>query len=221
MNRIPEPDLMNDASQAEAYALADFSEPHNHFVERFAHTFPDFRGEAITLLDLGCGTADVTIRFARRYPGCSIDGIDGAAAMLAWGQRAVIRADLTSRIRLIQGYLPDAALPMRSYGGILCNSLLHHLKEPLLLWNTIKKITQPGSPVFVMDLLRPESEADARALVEVHAGNESPLLQRDFFNSLRAAYTLTEVSDQLDQAGLGHLQVAPVSDRHVVVSGFL
>lgn len=221
MNRIPEPDLMNDASQAEAYALADFAGPHNHFVEQFACTFPDFNGQAVTLLDLGCGSADVTLRFARRYPACSIDGVDGASAMLAWGQRAVIQAGMTARIRLIQCYLPDSTLPTCFYGGILSNSLLHHLQEPAVLWAAIKHYGQPGCPVFVMDLLRPETEAGARAMVKHHAADESPLLQRDFFNSLCAAYTLAEIREQLDQAALDHFQLRPVSDRHCVVSGYL
>jgi hypothetical protein len=33
MDRIPEPELMNDPGQALAYARADFEEPHNQFVE--------------------------------------------------------------------------------------------------------------------------------------------------------------------------------------------
>ncbi|HEX6174620.1 MAG TPA: SAM-dependent methyltransferase, partial [Candidatus Binatia bacterium] len=62
MERIPEPELMDEDEQARAYALADFAEPHNHFVELFRECFPD---EAITghVLDLGCGPADVTLRF--------------------------------------------------------------------------------------------------------------------------------------------------------------
>ncbi len=41
MKRIPEPELMNSPEQARAYAEADFSEPHNMFVEKFAECFPD------------------------------------------------------------------------------------------------------------------------------------------------------------------------------------
>lgn len=65
MKRIVEPELMEDPAQAEAYATSDFSEPHNAFVDRFKHLFPDFT-EGI-VVDLGCGNADPTIRFARAY----------------------------------------------------------------------------------------------------------------------------------------------------------
>ncbi|MGI9210986.1 MAG: class I SAM-dependent methyltransferase [Methylococcaceae bacterium] len=219
MKRTPEPDLMDDECQAESYALADFAEPHNHFVAVFADAFPDFSGEGVTLLDLGCGTADVTLRFARHYPGCSIDGVDGASAMLAWGQRAIEQAGLASRIRLIQTRLPHPLPTSVRYGGVLSNSLLHHLEQPLDLWRCIGEYTQAGAPVMVMDLLRPDSEAAASALVERYAGTEAERLRQDFFNSLRAAYTIAEVQEQLACTGLNTLMIRPASDRHFVVTG--
>jgi trans-aconitate methyltransferase len=66
--------------QAEAYAGADFSEPNSKFVAHFAYKFPAFRGDRI--LDLGCGPADITVRFAARYPQARVVGMDGADAML-------------------------------------------------------------------------------------------------------------------------------------------
>jgi hypothetical protein len=51
------------AEQAEAYAVADFAEVNARFVESFRMRFPTFgRG---TIVDLGCGPADIAIRLAR------------------------------------------------------------------------------------------------------------------------------------------------------------
>ena len=71
MERIPEPELMDDPAQAYAYANADFSEPHQAFVERFTQCFPGHAPRRV--LDLGCGAADITIRFARAYADCPGD----------------------------------------------------------------------------------------------------------------------------------------------------
>ena len=101
MKRIPEPELMDDTEQARAYAHADFSEPHQAFVEHFHRCLPDHEPKHV--LDLGCGPADISIRFARAYPACTIIGIDGARAMLHFGRTAVEAAGLSSRIRP-QGY---------------------------------------------------------------------------------------------------------------------
>lgn len=216
MERIPEPELMDEPGQAAAYAAADFTEPHTHFVELFRAAFGEVAGVA---LDLGCGPADVTIRFARDQPRCRVHGVDGAAAMLAQGREAVQRAGLDRRVQLIRGYLPGAALPQARYDAVISNSLLHHLHEPMALWTAVQAHARPGAPVWVMDLMRPASRSEAEAMVARYAAGEPPVLQRDFFHSLLAAYRPAEVQAQLAQAGLAHLEVRPVSDRHLVVSG--
>lgn len=218
MQRLPEPELMDDAAQARAYAEADFSEPHEHFVALFQESFPD-EDLAGTVLDLGCGPADVTLRLARAYPRCQIDGLDGAAAMLDLGKTAVRQAGLEARVRLVQGYLPGAEPPCAAYDAVVSNSLLHHLAEPAVLWASIKRWAKPGAPVLVMDLLRPDSPAALGALVARYAAEAPEVLRRDFANSLRAAYRLEEVRAQLANAGLAELAARPVSDRHLLVSG--
>ncbi len=220
MQRVPEPELMDEEDQARAYAEADFSEPHDHFVSLFQAVFPD-DSLAGTVLDLGCGSADVTIRFARAFPNCRIDGVDGAEAMLGFGRKAVRSAGLEHRVRLIRGYLPGARLPLPSYDAVISNSLLHHLAGPMVLWKHVQRFGKSGAPVFIMDLLRPEDEERLNELVQQYAADAPEVLRRDFSNSLRAAYRPDEIREQLKTAGLDSFAVTVVSDRHLVVSGRL
>jgi ubiquinone/menaquinone biosynthesis C-methylase UbiE len=218
MERIPEPDLMDDDDQAEAYHRADFSEPHNHFVTLFGQQFEadSWHGP---VLDLGCGTADVTLRFADAFDAVEIDGIDGAESMLRLGREAVRSRALAHRVRLSRAYLPRENPPRRRYGAVISNSLLHHLHEPMVLWSVIKGVAVPGAPVLVMDLLRPADIRQVDQFVMKYASDAPERLQRDFRNSLHAAYRVTEVEVQLQEAGLGHLRVSTVSDRHLIVAG--
>lgn len=217
MKRLPEPELMEDEAQARAYSGADFSEPHTMFVRLCAEAWvgQEVRGLAV---DLGCGPADITVRLAERFPALSFDGMDGSAAMLRCGIERVHRHGLTSRIRLIHGRLPECIL-RRDYAAVVSNSLLHHLRDPAVLWDTLRHCAHPGAPVFIMDLMRPDDESRARELVDRHAAEAPPVLQHDFFHSLLAAYTPDEVRQQLVQAGLDDFVVQPVSDRHLTVSG--
>ncbi|MDH5534830.1 MAG: class I SAM-dependent methyltransferase [Betaproteobacteria bacterium] len=217
MQRVPEPELMDDPAQAEAYASADFSEPHDAFVAHFARLFPEFREGRV--LDLGCGAADITIRFARAYPGTRLDGVDGAAAMLALGRNAVARARLEARVTLIEQRLPDTALAGAAYDAVICNSLLHHLADPRVLWQTVAAAARPGAPVLVMDLMRPASREAAQALVTLHAAGAPMLMQRDFLHSLCAAYRPEEIRMQLEASGPAGLTLEVVSDRHWIVWG--
>jgi SAM-dependent methyltransferase len=215
--RIPEPELMDTAEQARAYAAADFTEPHEAFVARFRERFPGF--VAGRVLDLGCGAADVTVRFARSYPDVRVVGVDGAPAMLDEGARLVERAGLGARITLELLRLPDPALSGATYDAVISNSLLHHLADPAVLWSSIEAAARPRAPVFVMDLRRPVSTDAAQQLVDAYAADESPMLREDFYRSLCAAYTPDEVRSQLDGAGLARFRVDPIGDRHLVAYG--
>jgi hypothetical protein len=44
-------------------------------------------------------------------------------------------------------------------------------------------------------------------------------LQRDFYNSLLAAFTPAEVRRQLAKSGLRELAVSVITDRHLIVCG--
>jgi ubiquinone/menaquinone biosynthesis C-methylase UbiE len=217
VERVPEPELMDDAAQAEAYAAADFAEPHDRFVGLFRERHPGWQPREV--LDLGCGPADPTRRFARAFPGSRIDGVDAAAAMLALGEVANREAGLAERISLVCSYLPELPLPLARYDTVISNSLLHHLVDPDVLWTTIARHAHPGARVFVMDLRRPREEEAVCALVERHAADAPPVLQRDFERSLRAAYRPDEIARQLEHASLSHLAIEEIGDRHLIVHG--
>jgi len=220
MQRIPEPELMDEFEQARAYAEADFSEPNERFVGYFDTEISSPRSGAV--LDLGCGPGDIVLRLARRHPGLVVHGLDGSRAMLAFGEaRLEAEPELRPRVRFVQGILPGAALPLARYDAIVSNSLLHHLHDPLVLWRAVRELGAPGASVLVMDLYRPDSAGAAQEIVEAYAGEEPEVLKRDFFNSLCAAFEPGEVREQLDACGLATLEVRAVSDRHLLVTGRL
>ncbi len=220
MRRTPEPELMLGEEQARAYAEADFQEPHSCFIELFARSFPE-EAAAGYVLDLGCGPADISLRFARGYPDSLIHGVDGSEAMLKFGKQAVSREGLEERVQLIHRYLPATQLPRKKYDVVISNSLLHHLGDPQVLWQSINQFASPRAPIFIMDLTRPADRAQAKDLTETHAAGEAEVLKQDFYHSLLAAYRPHEVKSQLQEAQLAHFCVEEVSDRHMIMWGRL
>jgi hypothetical protein len=87
------------------------------------------------------------------------------------------------------------------------------------IWQAIKHYAKKGTLVFVMDLLRPETTAKAKELVDTYAADETEILRQDFYHSLCAAYTLDEVQEQLLRCGMDYCQTRQVSDRHLIVYG--
>ncbi len=219
MQRIPEPELMNHPEQAKAYAEADFSEANKLFLQLFQRYFPD--AEPLKVLDLGCGPGDITVAFARTFSRSRIWGVDGAEAMLKFArQKTMDDSNLSGRIRWLRARIP-ADIGIHGFDGVISNSLLHHLQDPGILWQSIRQYGQAGAAVLVMDLFRPANVDAAQALVDQYACDAPAVLQRDFFNSLCAAYRPGEIEEQLERAGLENLAVEIVSDRHVAVHGLL
>jgi ubiquinone/menaquinone biosynthesis C-methylase UbiE len=218
MQRLPEPELMDEICQAKAYAEADFAAPHQAFMTQLKQIYPELpkSGHA---LDLGCGPGDITIRFAKALPHWKIDGLDAAAAMLHFGRQAIQTEQLGPQISLQQAYLPQDEAPRSQYDFIFSNSLLHHLANPSDLWRSLQKYSHENTSVFIMDLLRPQSQEQAKSFVDLYAQGEPEILRRDFYQSLLAAYSLDEVKTQLTQENLSHLSIQAISDRHWIVWG--
>ena len=192
MHRVPEPELMVDDDQAVAYAEADFAESHQAAVTRFTEAFPGFAPRQ--LLDLACGPADVTVRFARALPEATIVGVEGSPAMLALGVQRLAREQLATRVTLVHQVLPDDGLwTLGSFDAVVSTNALHHFHDPAVLWDAMRAAAAPGARLFVQDLTRPASVEDARALVDRYAPGEPEVLRRDFLLSLCAAFTPDEV----------------------------
>ena len=218
MDRVLEPELMDDPKQADAYAHADFAEENRGFVNRFKEYFPEFSQGRV--LDLGCGPADIPIRFATLYPACHIIGVDASAPMIRLGEQAVQQAGLADRITLRCERYEEVA-GARIVDAAISNSLLHHLPNPLQFWQKLRQLVKPGAPVLVMDLLRPDSPEEAQAIVDQYAANEPDILRRDFYNSLLAAFTEDEIGSQLARMNLTRLLIDIPDDRHWVVGGII
>jgi len=221
MKRRPEPELMIEAGPARVYAQADFPESNALFIRLLDALGP---GEltGARALDMGCGPAAITLRFLKTYPQAECDALDGSAAMLEQARRALDELPgLAKRCRLVRDVLPSTQIPQSAYDLVLSNSLLHHLHDPQVLWQSIRTAAKPGAIVLVLDLMRPPSAMWAESLVVAYAAGAPEVLRKDFRNSLFAAFEPREVIVQLEQAGLSELEVSVVSDRHLAVQGRL
>jgi ubiquinone/menaquinone biosynthesis C-methylase UbiE len=211
---------MDSEAQTLAYAEADFDEANSLFTQFFTARFPDLPA-AGSMVDLGCGPGDIAIRMARKLPDWSVTGLDAGENMLRRAGERLASSEVAARVSFRLAYLPDPSLEGKTFQALISNSLLHHLPNPNALWQTVVQLGAQGAAVQVMDLMRPDSEAAAARLVDLYAEGAPEILREDFYNSLLAAYTPAEISDQLLAAGLDRLKIETPSDRHWIASGRL
>ncbi|MFT3786189.1 MAG: class I SAM-dependent methyltransferase [Tepidisphaeraceae bacterium] len=220
MDRVLEPELMDLPDEVDAYARANFADVNRRFVERLlevtAHV-PEQADAHIRAIDLGCGPGDITLRLATAREFWNVCGVDASTTMID-------RARAETRTRHLANLTFEVANIKEAHklgtADVVCsNSMLHHLPDPMVMWQAVKRILVKGGTLFIRDLARPETPQVAQALVDLHAAGESKLLRDEFYRSFLAAFTVDEVKTQLRDAGLGHLSVRMSSDRHMDIYG--
>lgn len=205
--------------EVDAYAGANFRDVNQRFVARTLEVAPPT--DVLRVVDLGCGPGEITISLAMARPRWDVLGIDASSPMLQVASKRAAR-ELVRNVRFRLTDVRRLAAEFGPFDLIVSNSLLHHVREPNELWETIRRVAAPGATVLVRDLFRPASLEEAQAIVESYAGSESETLREEFLRSLRAAYTPDEVRDQLRRIGMGEsFTVETVSDRHLDVRGVL
>jgi FPC/CPF motif-containing protein YcgG len=194
MPRTPEPEKMTDEEE-DSYAQADYSVPHEKFAEEI---------------------------IARQKAGSwDLFGLDMSPRMLAYASKSEkARCGPDQRpINWIAGDAKQTGFADDFFDAVICNSVLHHVKDALAFWREVKRMIKPDGFVFVRDLRRPSDLDTARGLVERHVGRESQVVQEHYLSSLQSAYTITEVERQLACVGLTGLSVIELEDRYLDVKG--
>ena len=210
MNRILEPEVMDTWLEATAYDAMDFESVNTGF----ATDAIDLDPHAIKILDVGTGTARIPILMCHQRPQYLITAVDLAQSMLIIGQRNVEEASLNQRIRLERVDSKRMPYPDLEFDMVISNSLVHHIPDPLSLFQEIKRLVRPGGAILIRDLIRPESDDIVNELV-AKIGKEYDTYQQQLFrDSLNAALTLVEVQDMIDRVGLAQVELAQSSELH-------
>ena len=210
MKRILEPEVMDTREEAEAYDAMDHSVVNTAFVERVV----ELGASEGHFLDLGTGPAQIPIFLAQSCPRIRITGIDLSVNMLALGEQHVTEAELADRIALECVDAKDLPYSDQSFDGVVSNSIIHHLPDPMAAVREISRVIRPGGLILIRDLMRPDTPEAAQALVDRYAADDTPYQKKLFYDSFLAALTIPEIEAMLAQTSLTDAIVVQSSDRH-------
>ena len=210
IKRILEPEVMDSEAEALEYDLMDFTEVNTAFAEKAIELASD-KG---TVLDAGTGTARIPILIAQKRPNWRIVAIDLAKSMLSLAEKNIREAGLENQIKLEQVDVKNLPYPNKSFEGVISNSLVHHLPQPLVFFQEIQRVLQAHGAILIRDLIRPESERILDDLVVKIGIDYDRHQQKLFRDSLQAALTLAEVQDLVNSLGLDNAKVYQSSELH-------
>jgi ubiquinone/menaquinone biosynthesis C-methylase UbiE len=209
LDRVLEPEVMDNWQEATAYDAMDFSAINRDF----ALTAIDLHPQAVRVLDIGTGTAQIPIILCQEKSCYQVLGVDMAQSMLTLGRRNIEAAGLLQQIQLELADGKSLPYPNWDFDMVISNSLVHHLPDPRSFFQQVARLVKPNGAVLIRDLLRPDSLAEIDHLVAA-AGDYGPRQNQLFRDSLAAAFTLAEIQDLVLEAGMTDYQLSQTSDRH-------
>ena len=210
LERVLEPELMDDPDEAQSYNDMDHSEVNRRFVAELL-AGGDLGND---VLDLGTGTALIPIELCERQAACRVMASDAATHMLDLARYNIAGASLEVRIQLHHGDSKHLKFEDDMFDCVMSNSLIHHVPEPRAVLAEIVRVCKPGGRIFVRDLYRPDSIEEVESLVNAHTANETPYNQQLFRQSLCAALRLEEIRQMVAELGFTPESVQRTSDRH-------
>ena len=149
---------------------------------RFFHTH--------RLLDVACGTADLALMAASRYPEINVTGIDFVQAMLQAGQRK-INNNLSARIKLVRG---DAlSLPFNDntfdVAGIAFG--IRNIPDRISALEEMLRVIVPGGQITVLEMTFSRNSI-LRKLYHTYLNRILPHLAKRFSMNAGAYYYLAD-----------------------------
>ncbi len=118
-------------------------------------SLPFDASDPISVVDLGCGTGNLTRAVTGAFPEASVLCIDVAENMLAMARGKLGGND---RITFMQGDVRTTPLP-GPYNAVVSSMVLHHvdITEKPALYRRLYNALRPGGVFFVIDLLRSDN----------------------------------------------------------------
>ncbi len=209
VDRVLEPEVMDNAEESEAYANMDFLSVNTDFVDQLIR-LGAHQGH---FLDIGTGPAQIPILLAQKQPQIKITAIDLSAEMLKVAEREVQSAALSQQIILQMGDAKELPFEDNYFDGIFSNSIIHHIPKPIQVMREVKRVLKPNGLIFFRDLKRLDSVADIDAIVNQYAKNDTKDQRKLFRDSLFAALTIEEITGIISSVGL-EATIMSSSDRH-------
>jgi len=210
LDRVLEPEVMDDRAEAIEYNDMDHAMVNRNFVTDLFAAGP----LGLDCLDLGTGTALIPIELCQRDDNVRVMAADASTAMLDLARYQLEINSLISRIQLHYGDAKSLVFEASFFDTVMSNSLVHHLPSHETFLVEALRVLRPNGLLFIRDLCRPNSVPALEELVSVYAANESESSRQMLRQSLYAALSLKEIRELAANAGLSSDRVFMTSDRH-------
>lgn len=159
-------------------------------------------GESARVLDVACGTGDVSFALARRFPHAFVQGVDLSEGMLSVARRRTARLDAATASRLAFTQGDCLALPWQddTYDAVTVSYGVRNFSRLEQGYREMLRVLKPGGTLVVLELCEPTSPA-MHFLYRLYTRTLVPLAGRIVSGDARAYSYLPESIAACPQRG--------------------
>jgi len=209
--RVPEPELITqDLAQIAAFEAAGREDGVLAFTYFFhaLHIMPVVRpGDRV--LDLACGPANQLAQMARLNPEARFVGLDASANMLDRARATLARCAI-GNVELVAGDMTRLTdLEDAVFDCVTCTMSLHHLPDLAALagaMREVRRVLKPDGGLYIVDFGRFRRTSTQRYFAQVHRDAQSAQFTQDYLHSLRAAFSVDELTAAAALLGPGYVR---------------
>lgn len=131
---------------------------YDEMTERLVEYLPR---DSARVLELGCGTGNLSVRIGARFPHASLSLIDGSSEMIALTRSRLEEASArgVAGDEFITARFEDLVLPAGSFDVVVSSISLHHVRDKGRLYERIHAMMRPGGRFCFADQIRGEPES--------------------------------------------------------------
>lgn len=116
------------------------------------------------ILELGCGTGNLSLLLARKFPTASLTLVDGSPDMIGVASARIEDADpgLLTEASFITARFEEMELPRHPFDLVVSSISLHHVSDKASLYRSIRSALRSGGHFCFADQIHGEPEWNHR-----------------------------------------------------------
>lgn len=154
------------------------------------------------ILEIGPGPGFVGLELAKKIKADSLTGLEISPAMIKTAKRNAESYHIPASY--VQGNAAKMPFADASFDSVISNGSLHEWEQPVSVFNEIHRVLQSKGRYCITDMRRDCHPLKSKM---IYLSTRPKQMRPGFLSSLRASYTITEITELLRNSKLKNAKV--------------